>query len=102
MRARAMPRDPIAPTAEPDFPEKLEAYAKRLSRKDAEQIRPDHVRRILEKLEARRREIRRRMATGSPAGEMARDAARLAVLDHQIDNARHLMEQVSSRSAGRT
>ena len=73
---------------------KLDKYKKRVKKGEAHKIKPQHVAHIREKLHRKRNQLNARMADAADDNEREQVANKLATVDHLIDRADWLSNQI--------
>ena len=75
--------------------EKLDKYFKRLEKGKARKIKPDHVEKVLRKLEARERELQSDLAHTEKADKKRRLGKKIELVREQQARARWLRKKIS-------
>jgi hypothetical protein len=75
--------------------EKLADYKDRLERGKAEKIRPDHVERILEKLNKKAVDLEAEIASAKNPDKKARLERKLGIAREQIERAAWLLQEIT-------
>lgn len=75
--------------------EKLQKYFQRLNTGKAEEIKPSHVQRVIDKLAGRERDLLEEIAATTKPSKKQRLEAKLASAREQMERARWLLEKVS-------
>lgn len=74
--------------------EKLDKYFKRLEKGKTRKIKPDHVEKVLRKLETKERQLQTDLAETEKADKKRRLTQKLALVQEQQKRARWLQEQI--------
>ena len=74
--------------------EKLAAYFERLETGQTHEIKPDHVRKVLDKLHAKEAELRDRLARAETDGKRAHLQQKLQVTQEHISRAEYLLTAI--------
>ena len=75
--------------------EKLDTYFKRLKKGKAQKIKPDHVKKVLGKLEAKERHLRAELAETEKPDKKRRLKRKLELVREQKDRAHWLRDKIS-------
>lgn len=75
--------------------EKLSKYYERLNAGKAKQIKPSHVQKVIDKLEARERSLRDEMQTTKKTSKKDRLEGKLKSTLEQLEKAKWLLEEIT-------
>ena len=73
---------------------KLEDYNARLERGQAKEIKPDHVRQVLEKLRKKSADLEAGIAREDDPDRLARLSAKLGIAQAQVERAEWLLDRI--------